>query len=273
MTDLRDAALAYASRGWSVFPVEPKGKRPLGKLVPHGLKDATTDPDVVRRWWRTEPSANVGLPTGIHFDVLDVDGAEGMEAINAARPADGPTIDGPTCHTGRGDHCYLAVTGLGNRAAVLDHVDFRGKGGYVVAPPSVHRSGTTYTWMPGWAPEHQPILPAPAWLLDLLRQPERAAHPAAVNRNLDAASAYGRAALEREVGRVMMAAVGERNHTLNKAAYNLGQLVAAGALELATVIAALEDVGQRTGLEFSEVRATIKSGLMAGTRSPRQVPQ
>lgn len=70
--DLLDAALDYAARSWPVFPCEPRGKRPLGRLVPHGLKEATTDPAVINGWWAKEPEANIGLRTGVSFDVLDI---------------------------------------------------------------------------------------------------------------------------------------------------------------------------------------------------------
>jgi hypothetical protein len=70
---------------------------------------------------------------------------------------------------------------------------------------------------------------------------------------------------------VALAPEGTRNAELNKAAHALGQLVGGGVLDLGTVIAALEEVGQRVGLKYQEVRATIKSGLAAGMRSPRRV--
>lgn len=277
--DFLEAAIAYVQRGWPVLPVQPRGKQPLGRLVGHGLKDATLDEDQVERWWRAEPEANVGLVTGIAFDALDVDGPEGMDAINAAvpwygEPWDGlptnDTVDGPTVITGGGGHhVYVAVTGSGNRAGLLPHVDWRGRGGYVVAPPSLHVSGRRYEWFPGWGLIRD-IAPAPDWLLKLLRgspvslEAGRAARPVGT-------TSYARGALEAEVGRVALAPEGTRNAELNRAAHALGQLVGGGVLDLGTVIAALEEVGQRVGLKYQEVRATIKSGLAAGMRSPRRV--
>jgi len=40
-----EEALKYAKRGMAVFPVTPKKKHPLGRLVPNGVKDATTEVD------------------------------------------------------------------------------------------------------------------------------------------------------------------------------------------------------------------------------------
>jgi hypothetical protein len=270
-----DAALGYAARGWPVLPLMPRAKVPAGALAPHGLKDATTSPDIIRHWWGKSPDNNVGLATGIAFDVLDVDGDEGMAALVMEMPTDAPTIDGPTVVTGNGTHCYLAVTGLGNRTGVLPQVDFRGQGGYVVAPPSVHPSGAFYGWHCGEAdPEFgidAPIQPAPAWLLELLAPSSEPSRPAAGSRSVGAgSSAYGRRALEAEVGKVLLAPIGQRNHTLNRAAFALGSLVTGGVLDVDYVIDALLVAAERCGLDTPEARRTIASGLSAGAAQPRR---
>jgi hypothetical protein len=281
VNELSEAALDYVHRGFPVFPVKPGGKRPLGRLVPNGFKDATLDEEQVRRWWTEEPTANVGLVTGVVFDVLDVDGPEGIEALNAAAPCHGEvsdrrstndTVDGPTVITGRGGyHVYLAVTGYGNRVGFLPHVDWRGLGGYVVAPASVHPNGRRYEWLSGRGLDQEIVSP-PDWLLELLRgKPTNLSSTGQLARRATASSPYARRALEAEVVRVLMAPVGVRNDALNRAAHSLGQLVGGGSLDLPTVIPALEKAGLGAGLEYHEVRATIKSGLGAGMRSPRRV--
>jgi hypothetical protein len=67
------AALEYAKRGWAVFPCN--GKRPLTE---HGCKDATTDPEAIRRLWQRLPACNIALATGNASSiwVLDIDGPE-----------------------------------------------------------------------------------------------------------------------------------------------------------------------------------------------------
>src|SRR4029453_2232243 len=172
---LRDAALGYASRGIPVLPLHyplphrsdlqpvggdqppargtgcsgrdpgcgQPGKHPLGSLVPHGVKDATTNRARVLAWWTSHPQANIGLATGHAFNVLDVDGPHGTATIRTLAAEHGLVSSGPLVRTGGGGwHFYLAPIGLGNvRPAGLEHVDWRGRGGYVVAPPSHHASG------------------------------------------------------------------------------------------------------------------------------------
>jgi hypothetical protein len=280
-SELLEAALAHAKRGWHLFPVEPGGKRPLGRLAPHGLKDATTDADTIRAWWTAEPKANIGLPTGIHFDVLDLDGSEAMQRFDACMPlADDPDddelLEGPTVKTPRGWHVYVAPSGRGNTVNVggIRGVDWRGIGGYVVAPPSVRDDGASWSWITGTpfdlGPD-TPIRPAPAWVLDLFdRRAQRTVAPIGT-RARATASAYANRALEAECGRVILAPVGSRNDAVNRAAFALGQLVGAGALEAAVAADALVLAAVRAGLDEVEARRTIASGMRAGVAQPRRV--
>lgn len=73
------AALEYAGRGWPVFPVEPRGKRPL---TSHGVHDASTDTATITDWWKQWPDANLGLATGTASGllVIDIDGPKGEAA-------------------------------------------------------------------------------------------------------------------------------------------------------------------------------------------------
>lgn len=145
--DLGAAAIAYATAGVAVFPIQPLGKRPLTE---HGFKDATIDAAQIGAWWQQWPDANIGLPTGVGFDVIDIDGRQGIATMYAG---DRPLIDSVTilgiALTSRdaGRHIYVPVTGEGNKANIYPGVDYRGQGGYVVAPPSVGASGRRYRWI------------------------------------------------------------------------------------------------------------------------------
>jgi putative DNA primase/helicase len=136
---LRDTAVGYAARGIPVLPLhyplpypsglqpvpgdtQPAvaragcscrdpgcgqvGKHPLGSLVPHGVKEATTNRARVVAWWTRHPRANIGLACGHLFDVLDVDGPEGSQAIQELAAAHGLESSGPLVRTGGGGWQY-----------------------------------------------------------------------------------------------------------------------------------------------------------------------
>lgn len=85
-------------------------------------------------------------------------------------------------------------------------------------------------------------------------------------------TAYARAALDAEVGKLRSATEGTRNDQLNTSAFSLGQLVAGGELSEIEVWDALYGAAISAGLEDAEVRATLRSGLGAGKQSPRSAP-
>ena len=253
------AALAYASAGVSVFPLAPRSKVPLipARNGGHGLHDATTNDLIIRAWWAATPRANIGLRTGIGFDVIDLDGEAAVEALEEARAGREP-LRGPVVATGHGFHWYMKTTGLGNRAGILPGVDFRGQGGYVVAPPSVHPDGHQYRWINAL---HEEIAPVPHWFAQLLVPERRLVLPGA---ELQRSRAYGAGALRRELQRLALAKEGTRNHQLNVSSFNMGRLVAAGAIDEQEVAAALIKEGKRIGLGTTECERTVVSGMTAG---------
>lgn len=141
-----DAALAYAKRGWNVFPLGEGSKMPkIPKSAGgRGLHDATTDPTMIREWWRRWPRANIGIRTGAvsGIIVLDIDARHGgfdtlacLEILHDRLPVT-LTVRTPS----GGEHRYFAHPGdvLPNSAGKLGPgLDVRGDGGYVVAPPSI----------------------------------------------------------------------------------------------------------------------------------------
>lgn len=132
------AALDYAARGWPVFPCKPGSKEPA---TSHGFKDATTDPDVIRHWWRRTPAANVAIATGAPaVDVLDVDvkpDGSGYAAFNRLKRAGLLTGALALVRTPSGGlHTYFVGTGQRCGALKRHFLDFKATGGYVLAPPS-----------------------------------------------------------------------------------------------------------------------------------------
>lgn len=140
MTSLHAAALWYAEQGVPVFPCRAGEKVPATK---NGVLDATTDHEQVDAWWKRMPSANIGLATGAIFDVLDIDD---WTHVNDAVEAIIEEGFGYVATPRGGTHIYLHASGDGNATNVVPGVDFRGRGGYVLAPPSVLPNGV-YRWL------------------------------------------------------------------------------------------------------------------------------
>lgn len=263
---LEGVAVRLARRGIAVLPLQPRGKIPLCE---HGSHDATTDADQVRAWWGETPDANIGIATGrvSGLVVVDIDGDEGEESFLELQREHGTIPDTLWARTGSGGwHLYFQHPGkdVRNSAGRLaPHVDVRGESGYIVAPPSVHPCGEPYRWHT----DTKPVDP-PAWLVDLLCPPPP---PPRKPIRVGTASAYAEAALNAEADAVANAPRGTRNHTLNAAAFSLGQLVAAGQLSSSDAWCALHDAGLACGLPEREVRVTLRSGLAAGQEHPRKV--
>ena len=183
------------------------GKHPL---TAHGLKDATSDSVQLAGWWRRWPQANIGLVTGELADVLDIDGPTGRAALRRYVAGHDLRLDGPVVRTGSGWHYYVAPTGSGNRAGLLEQVDWRGRGGYVVAPPSRHATGHHYRWLRS-PTATLPRVPAPLRrLLDPARAhaPQPRSAPAARVQPTQVGHPYGQAALTQELAKVTHAPQG-----------------------------------------------------------------
>ncbi|MGH3289929.1 MAG: bifunctional DNA primase/polymerase [Streptosporangiaceae bacterium] len=132
-------ALAYAARGWPVFPCQAGRKIPA---TPHGHRDATTDPDQITTWFARNPRWNLAIATGTPGpDVLDVDdhGSAGNGYAAFARLSGAGLLDGAAAYVrtpSSGLHAYFRGSGQRNGHLAVHHLDFRARGGYVLAPPS-----------------------------------------------------------------------------------------------------------------------------------------
>lgn len=226
---------------------------------------------MIGRWWRQWPSANIGIRTGRDSGlvVVDIDpGHGGTDAIVDLERAHGP-LGGWRIRTGSGgEHRWFAHPGatVRNSAGRLgDGIDVRGDGGYVIAPPSTHISGGDYRWVD--ARGRLPQLPD--WLAERLIEPPKVRHAPPVARQLPDASAWARAAQIMEADMVRRAPNGQRNATLNRSAFSLGQIAGAGLLDGYSVTESLVDAAVNAGLGEREARRTIASGLRAGMAHPR----
>ena len=281
------SALAAALRGWHVFPCAVGGKRPA--LRGNWQDLATTSADQIRDWWTRAPY-NIGIacgPSGLIVIDLDLprdaddeeaaDGTlfplSGADILSGLARQHGERYPGGTYIVDTpsgGCHLYFSATGeeraRNSAGAVGPHIDVRADGGYVVGAGS-RVGGRAY------AARGQPtVAPLPSWLAQLVRDSYGPPEGPAARLPVDdrgQGRAYAMAALRAETERVAAARPGTRNDTLNRAAFSLGQLVAAGLLPPIPVITSLIDAARYAGLPQDEAVRTVRSGMAAGARKPR----
>lgn len=179
--ELQKAALTYIQpNGYrpplNIFPLVPRRKEPLisAENGGHGYKDATSDKQTVKGWWTQAPRANIGLWTN-GIIVLDIDrhnpAEDGFESLRELEKEHGelPETWIALTPTG-GEHFYFSCDDprLTVGAKIRPGVDWRGCGGYVLLPPSIHPNGKPYEWDAGHQPNETPLAPLPEWLHEML---------------------------------------------------------------------------------------------------------
>lgn len=161
-------ALKYAEEGLAVFPTHwievgqcscgnldcsSPGKHPI---LAGGFKIASTDAETITAWWNSYPSANVAIATGevSGVFVIDVDvanGKSGEASLKSLESEVGILPKDAIVKTGSGGfHVYLQMQNQeikSSASTIAEHIDVRANGGYVIAPPSIHKSGFHYEWM------------------------------------------------------------------------------------------------------------------------------
>lgn len=194
------AALWYAKQGWPIIPVwgvdideegnakchcgsdsceKEKGKHPVSYLngepiVPRGVKDATTNTETIKRWWSKYPGANIGGAATEWF-ALDIDRDEARYELPGKIPDTVEQISGSG-----GQHILFQHPKdwkVGNATGELPRgIDVRGCAndgsphGYIILPPSMHKSGKRYEWEVSSHPRDVKIAKAPDWLLAILKK-------------------------------------------------------------------------------------------------------
>ncbi len=262
-------ALSYARRGWAVIPLTDK--KPW---TAHGSHDATTDAGKIQAWWRERPASNIGIATGPESGlwVLDADGATGRAALTDMKsilPTDTPWV----ATGGGGIHIYFAWDDcVGQKVKFRPGLDTRARGGYVVAPPSTHKSGLTYEWIresPTVAPACEELL---ALVSKLDRKPSGPPRPLAPG----GLTAYGRATLDAVYRELSSVGQGSRDDRRNIAAFSLGRIYAAGHASKDDVVACVlaacslnglaDDIGEAAVLKRTE--RAVDAGYAFGPRGP-----
>jgi hypothetical protein len=242
------AALRYARANWPVFPCIPGEKVPATR---HGFLDASTDTDKITWWWSRNPDRNVAIATGRPGpDVLDVDVREngsGFAAFN--RLLREGHLDGASAYVrtpSGGMHAYFTGSEQGNGRLPGHHLDFRSRGGYILAPPS-RVGGRPYELLKhqegkaglDWAAVTRLLEPTPQ------HRPDRAG-----DRPADAS---------RLAGWVTHLPQGNRNDGLFWAA---NRALEAGLTDLGE----LADAARLAGLEDREIARTIASARRRNDR-------
>ena len=169
---LISTALTLARRGNAIFPCLPYDKRPATR---RGFKDATTDLDTIRDWWRREPLFNVAVATGAisGFFAIDVDGLNAEAELRKLERELGEFPSTVEVITARGRHLYFKMPNSpvpSSAGKIAVGVDVRGDGGYVLVPHSIHPSGRLYAWS---VDTSSTIATAPDWLLARVTTPRR----------------------------------------------------------------------------------------------------
>ncbi|WP_344829178.1 bifunctional DNA primase/polymerase [Actinocorallia longicatena] len=305
MTRTLPFALAAARRGWHIFPLRTGHKTPVARFT-NWEAHATTDADRITAFWTRGPF-NIAIacgPSGLvvidldmpkpgeqppeEWNMLGINEGADVLAVLAERRGKPYPFDTFTVRTRRGGtHLYFtAPPGVelrntnGRSSNGLGWlIDTRAAGGYVVAPGSyvdLSDGAGSYDIV-----NDMPPAPLPDWLrwrLTIVRTPRRATPLSAPKGpQVGDLDAYAQAALKGETQRVADAQVGGRNHALNKAAYNLGQLVGSGTIPeniardaLTHAAAVHSDPGIRPyPVTEAEALATINAALAAGARRPR----
>ncbi len=191
LTQILSAAIKYAGvQQWGVLPLhgiindcctcgsarcQSPGKHPR---THHGVKDATTDVLTVLGWWEKWPNSNIGIATGRTSGLLvvDIDPRNGGDdTIDTLVEKHGQFPDTVEALTGGGGSHLLYDYPTGGHpisgTVLADGVDIKSDGGYIVAPPSVHISGSSYEWELSSHPSDTEVVPPPEWLVEQLRNP------------------------------------------------------------------------------------------------------
>lgn len=231
--NILECALEYRNKyNFSLIPLKRETKKPYISWKEYQERLSTEEE--IKNWLGKWSNANIGIVTGKISGITVVD-FDNPEALEYAERQGLPLT--PLVKTGKGFHAYFRYEeGVGNfqKRDDLPDIDLRGDGGYVVAPPSIHKSGRQYTWVKGRTLYDIPLAPLPEWLL--VRKPEDKTPIKDLYRGVSA---------------------GERNNALTRIA---GSLVNDGLpLEECTKIAKAWNTLNKPPLPLKEVETTVKS--------------
>jgi len=264
-----------------------------------GVDGSGKSPEVNGKGWQRSPLRSItqltasyqpGYNLGIHCGYVenaiglvfaDLDGPNAIEWADKNLPATPlKTITRKGEHRGYlhpGKEHRIASGGIyanvNGQRIQIGHV--RADGGNVVCAPSIHESGFVYQESTPWTAEL--LLQVPYWPNSVVLDPWR--NNLVNNRNSNTLSkvdnrskTWAHVALDELTAELASAAQGNRNHTLNGVAYRAGRLIAGGHIDRSTVERKLSHSAESNGLNTSEIRKSLQSGLNAGSKHPHPGP-
>lgn len=261
-------ALAYAAAGMAVFPVKAD-KKPLTN---HGVKDAATDPDQIRAWWKRWLHAEIGWAVPATVVVVDLDcraGANGLRDFFEHEGISPDALETPVAVTPSGGrHLVFDAKGAPYRNAARVNgsaIDLRTSGGYIVLP----LAGNGRRWL---KPLSTPLAPALQWLpVKPPDAPAGEAKPFTGEASPDALDA-----LKRACHAIETAVNGAQETTLNNHAFHIGRRIGAGQLDAGSAIAALNDAAARMPVHrgtWRDLPAKVAHAVEDGMNEPWRVEE
>jgi len=162
-----DEALHLAARGFRVFPVY-RNKVPC---IRAWQIEATTDPEQIEAWWQQWPKANIAILCGDWLVVVDLDGQRAVQTLKnvlGGKPMPN-TLRSRSGRAEGGQHAYYSVPeGMDLASSRGGGIEVQYTGHFVVAPPSLHKSGKRYEWIRDRDGLETPIMPIEPWLVEAL---------------------------------------------------------------------------------------------------------
>ena len=237
-------AILYSKMNIKTFPVKKQGKSPLCQ---NGFKSATTELSVLQTWNKQFPDCNIGIPTGAinNIFVVDIDGEIGAKSLATLEEKYGK-LNAPTVLTGKGKHLYFKMPEhieiKSSVSKIADHIDIRGNGGYVVAPPSVHENGKRYQWINFDFSQGFPQ--APEWLLELISNPEQ-----------------NQTKIDTLLEEIANAPEGTRNDTLLRNSIKINNLTKKEFLDMDYTKKDIINAAVESGLPKTEAERTVNNAL------------
>jgi hypothetical protein len=252
-----------------MFKIFPANLSPDNKKVPliKGWAEAATLDQKQHALWKEVFRDRLNLwaiPTGAvnGIFVLDVDvkgstnGFETLRSLNYTIPH---TLRQNT-PTGGSHFFFKAQPGVhyGNTVDKEKGIDTRGDGGWV--------------GYYGFTDPTAPIADIPDWLLYEISKPTSANNHTVKGTPVRLAPEIAMGIFTHCLDTLAGAGEGERNHTLNREAFKVAQLVASGSLTQDYAIGELQRVSKEIGLDPDEIRTTIKSAFSGGYAQPLTSP-